>query len=90
MIEAHFVQRGARGKGADMPTDTIVFLVATRDHGHRIPANNALDPPFKLAIARIGWLFVGWNRIDVRRVDFERYVDTLAYAPWCPASLTET
>ena len=43
--------------------------VGLDDHGHGIPADDAFDPPFDLAVAGIGGFSFRRNGIDIRRVD---------------------
>src|SRR5690606_7824374 len=54
VVEGHFVKRGSRGIRADMSANTadaVGRLVGAHDHGHGVPADNALDPPFDLTVA---------------------------------------
>ena len=67
VVEGHFVQRGGRGEGGDVPADARALLVRPHDHRHRVPADDALDAPLDLAIAGIGRLLVDGDRVDVGR-----------------------
>ncbi len=67
VVLGDFVQGRRTGKGADVPADGAVFAIRADDHGHRVPANDALDAAFDLAVAREDWLFVDGNRVDVGR-----------------------
>ena len=68
VVEPDFVQRRGRGVGADVPADVRV-LVRLQHHRHRVPADDALDAAFDLAVAGEGGLIVGRDRIHVRRGD---------------------
>ena len=59
MVKADFVQRRRRGKGRNVAADAGIIRVGPRDHGHRVPADDALDPPFDLDVAGIARLFIG-------------------------------
>ena len=65
MVHRHLDQRGRRGEGGDMAADALVFPVGPHDHRHCIPANDALDAAFDLAITRKRGLPIGRNRVDV-------------------------
>jgi hypothetical protein len=56
MVVADLIQRRRGGVGRDVPADRSVCspLVGPDDHRHRIPADDRLDPPFDLGVARIG------------------------------------
>ena len=57
------------------PPMPCVFAVGPRDHRHRVPADDALDAPLDLAIARIRRLLVGGDGVDVGRRGGERQLD---------------
>ena len=67
VVERHFVERGGRGKGRDVPADAVALLVRADDHRHRVPADDALDAALDVAVAGIVGLFVGGDRVDVGR-----------------------
>src|SRR5262245_8660127 len=67
MVETHFQERGERGVGGNMAADTGIVLVLTDDHGHRVPADQALDAALHRPIAWIGSFLLGADRSDVRR-----------------------
>ena len=48
MIESDFEQRRQRRVGRDVAADSWVLLVLAMHHGHRVPANQALDAPLQL------------------------------------------
>ena len=75
VVEGDFVQRGGRGERRDVAADAGVVAVGADDHRHRVPADDALDPALDLAIAGIGRLLVGGNRVDVGRGGGERQLD---------------
>ena len=50
-----------------MAADARALLVRPHHHGHGVPADDALDAPLDLAVAGIGGLLVGGNRVDVGR-----------------------
>ena len=82
MIQADFVKRRGRSKRRNVTADAGIFRVGPRDHGHRVPANDALDPPLDLDIAGIARLFVGRNRVDVRSICGERERDSPDVGPF--------
>jgi len=43
-----------------------VVLVGAHHHGHRVPADEALDPPLNGPVAGIRDFFVHRNRVDIR------------------------
>ena len=67
VVERHFVERGGRGVGRDVPADAVALLVRPHDHRHRVPADDALDAALDLAVAGIVGLLVDGNRVDVGR-----------------------
>ena len=75
VVEADFVQRGRRGERRDVPAQAVEVLVGPVDHRHRVPANDALDPPLQLAVARISRLLAAVDRVDVGRVEGVRQLD---------------
>ena len=85
VIEGDFIEGCAASKGADVATDrpsdqssmAVRFLVGANHHGHSVPTNDALDSAFGLSIARISWLFVGRNCIDIGCIGLDRNFDTI-------------
>src|SRR5712691_13292028 len=77
MIEADFIERSRGSKGGDVSAQRAVELVRLHDHGHGIPADQALDSAFHLAIAREERLTAGGDGVDVRRVRGERDFDAV-------------
>ena len=69
VIEANFVQRGGRRKSRDVSTQPIEVLVGAVHHRHRVPANDAFDASFELAIPRIARLLAEVDRVDIGRVE---------------------
>ena len=67
VVEGHFVQRGGRGEGGDMPADAAAELVGADDHRHGVPADDALDAAFDLAVAGVCGLEFDRNGVDIRR-----------------------
>ena len=82
MIQADFVKRRRRSKRRNVAADAGIFRVGPRDHGHRVPANDALDPPLDFDVAGIARLFVGRNRVDVRSIRGERERDSPEVGPF--------
>ena len=77
MIVGHLVKRGHRGVTGNMAAHAGIAVIGIDHHGHGVPAGQALDAPFDLAIARIRRLFLRRNRIDVRRADRHRDIQSL-------------
>ena len=75
VIEANFEQRRQRGVGRDVAADAGILLVLAMHHGHRVPADQALDAALQKAIAGIGNFFFDRNGVDVRRVQLHRNLD---------------
>ena len=73
MVEADLVQRGGGRVGRNVPADAFLLAVGAHDHRHGIPADDALDAALDLAVAGVGRLFVGRDRVDVGRVGRERH-----------------
>ena len=67
VVEGHFIERGGRGEGGDMPADAAAELVRADDHRHGVPADDALDAAFDLAVARILGLEFDRNGVDIGR-----------------------
>ncbi len=76
MVEPDFQQRRQRRVGRDMSADAGVFLVLGMHHGHRVPADQALDAALELAVTRVRDFFFGGNSIEVWRVQLHRNIDT--------------
>ncbi len=77
MMETDFVQGGRGGVGRDVTADAGKVAIGPHDHRHRVPADDALDPPLDLPVARINRLLVDRDRIDVGRVGRKRQLDAL-------------
>ena len=82
MIQADFVKRRGRSKRRNVAADAGIFRVGPRDHGHRVPANDALDPPLDFDVAGIARLLVGRNRVDVRSIRGEGERDAPEVGPF--------
>ena len=77
MVEAHFQQRGQRGVSGNMAADAGIVLVLPHHHGHRIPANQALDAALHRAVAGIGDFLFGANRIDIRSIELDSHLGAI-------------
>ena len=75
VVVAHLIQRRRRGEGRDVTADAVFHLVGAHDHGHRVPADQALDAALDLAAARIGPFLGGVDGVDVGGVGGERQLD---------------
>ena len=75
VIESHFQQRGQRGIGRNVSANAGVFLVLAMHHGHGVPADQALDAPLQLAVARIGHFFRRGDGVQVGRVELHWHID---------------
>ena len=75
MVEADFIQRGARGVRGDVAAESCVLPVGIDDHGHGVPPREALDAAFQFTITRIRRLVLGGNRVHIRRADGRRQLD---------------
>ena len=78
VVEADFVERGRGGESRDMAAEGAVELVGLDDHGHGVPADQALDAAFEIAVAGEGGLVVRRDGVDVRRVGGEGQFDAVA------------
>jgi hypothetical protein len=54
VVEADLVQRCAGGVGGNVSTQGAVLFVGPYHHGHGVPAHQALDAAFQLAVAGVG------------------------------------
>ena len=68
VVEADFVQRGGGLVGGDVAAD-VRGLVRLGDHGHGVPANDALDLAFQRPVAGVGNFLIGGDGVHVGRVD---------------------
>ncbi len=75
VVEADLPQRGRRGVGRDVPADARPLAVGPDDHRHGVPADDRLDAPLQLAVARVDRLLRDRDGVDVRRVGGERDAD---------------
>ena len=75
VVEGDLVEGGGRGVGRDVAADAVFVAVAAHDHGHGVPADQALDAALDLAAARVGHLLVGVDGVDVGGVGGERQLD---------------
>ena len=78
VVHRHFVQRGGRCVRRDVSADAVEVAIRADDHRHGVPANEALDAAFELALAGVARLLIERNRVDVRRRGRERKLDTVA------------
>ena len=58
MVVGNFVERGRRSEGADVTTHfsqprSFRRFIGFDNHRHRVPANEASDPPLDFSVARI-------------------------------------
>ena len=72
---SYSVARG--GVSGDVAAQPAVLAVGVDDHGHGIPADEALDLPLHLPIARERRLLVEGDGVDVRRADDARGLEAL-------------
>ena len=77
VVERHLVQRRGRGERRDVAADAVLDAIRAHDHGHRVPAHQALDPALDLAAAGVRHFLGRVNGIDVWRVGGERQLDAL-------------
>src|SRR5664279_1817410 len=59
VVERHLVERSRRGVGRDVAADAWMVAIGADHHRHGVPADEALDPPFDLAVARVNRLSLG-------------------------------
>ena len=78
VIEAHFEQGGKRCICRDVAADTVIFLILAGDHGHGVPAGEAFDLAFQLAIAGVGNFVFDADGVDVRSIEFGGELDARA------------
>src|SRR5579864_7923364 len=48
VVVPHFLKRRQRCISRDVPADPRIVLVSPNHHGHRVPADQALDAPLNL------------------------------------------
>jgi len=76
MVEGDLVECRRGGVGRDVAADAGLFAVGPNDHGHGVPADDALDPALDSSMTREAWLAALGNRVDVGRVRQIRQRDT--------------
>ena len=81
MVEPHLQQRRQRRVRRDVPADAVVLLVLPVHHRHRVPADQRLDPPLQLSIARIRHFLMLRNRVHIRRGQLARLRDPCLARP---------
>ena len=77
VVEADFVEGRGGGESGNMSAQPVVLLVGPVHHRHRVPADDALDPPLDFAVAGVARLGAMGNRVDVRRVERVRQLHPL-------------
>ena len=70
VVEGDFIESGRRGKGGDMSADALVLLVGLDHHRHRVPADEAPDPPFDFEIPGVGRFLGGRDGVDVGSIEW--------------------
>ncbi len=71
-----FVERRERGEGRNVSTEATVLAIGIDDHGHGVPANEALDAGFNLPVAGIGRLLFEGNRVEIGRDGRRRHANS--------------
>ena len=59
VVEADVVERRRRGEARDVAAQLELALVGVHHHRHGVPADDALDPPLELGVARARLLCSG-------------------------------
>jgi hypothetical protein len=77
MVEANFIERRGGRVGRDVAADTVGRSIGTHDHGHGVPAYEALDSPLDFLAAGQRRFLGCANGIDIRRDRAERQADAL-------------
>ncbi len=72
VVVAHFVERRGGGERRDVAANTVFVAVGAHDHGHRVPAHEALDPSLDFPAAGIRDFVGGMNGVDVGSIRGER------------------
>ena len=78
VVLTHLVDTGRRREGGNVAAEGAVLEVGLDHHGHGVPADQTLDTPLQVAVARLGRLAFGGNSVDVGRVGGERQFDARA------------
>ena len=81
VVEADLIERGAGGIGGDVSTNTALLAVGPHDHGHGVPADDALDSPFNLPAAGEYCLAIDGDGIDVGRIGREWDAHAMLLSP---------
>jgi len=68
MIEPDLVEIGGRGVGRNVSADPALVAVGADDHGHGVPAKDALHPSLDFPVTGKSWLDVAGDGVQVRRV----------------------
>jgi hypothetical protein len=75
VVEADLVQRGGRRVRREVAADAGEPVVGAQDHGHRVPADQAADPPFEVLVAGEVRLLFRADRVDVAGLGQRRQAD---------------
>ena len=67
VVEAHFVERGGRGIGRDVTTDTDPGALCAVNHDGGVPTNPSAVTAFDFFVTGEGRLVLGGNRVEVVR-----------------------
>src|SRR5262249_19932062 len=78
MIEPDLVERGGRCVGRDVSPDAILRLVRFDHHRERVPPHETLDAAFDLPAAWKRRVIGRGNRVDIRSVGGEDWLDAPA------------
>ena len=65
VVEADVVERGGGSEGRDVPAQALVVVVGAHHHRHRVPADDAADPPLQVSVARRRFLRPDRDRVQV-------------------------
>jgi len=82
MLEPDLQQRRGRREGGDVSADPRRTPVRSNHHGHRVPADQALDPPLDRPIAGVRRLALRGDRVDVGGIGREGRDDLVALTPF--------
>ncbi len=80
VVEADLVERGRGGEGRDVAAEAGVLLVRPHHHRHGVAADDALETPLDLALARVGGLALDRDGVDVGGVAGPGEADALLEA----------
>ena len=77
IVHSHIVQRRARTEAGDMPAQSVLIVVSTHNHSHRVPTNKRPNTSLHKQVTGHDAFIFGVNGVFKRRRDGGRQLHTL-------------